>query len=277
MSPTVEMDVVYPCAVEKTEEEVTFWQEDEVQKYIRENPHELSSLASTVSLGDISTTAVTTAPAVPAQPATAAAAAAGSAAAGGSPIDRAKRFIVDSLSATVLFKDAAADECRPASSSSSSSSSSTTSALSRLVDHVVDVVWGREPVRTWAVLLPFKHAVLRLLSVLMYVADAVGVEAALTESTAAAAHTCVDRVFTLPTRAFEVVGTAHSVAKGLVWRAVALWWAVTVWWVLLPYRVAAYVFAAVRTVAVTLLVVFLNRAPGGHRILKALNGHVARH
>lgn len=270
MSPTVSLDVVYEKAVEKAEEGVTFYQEDEVQKYIRENPHELSSLASTVSLGDASTTAATAnAGAVPPAPS----------AVNNSPIGRARRFLVDSLSATVLFAD---DDCRPSSASSSSSSSSpssSTSALARLMQLVVDAVWGRTPpaALTWALLLPLKHAVLRAISVLMYAADALGVEAALTERTAATIHDCVDRIFALPTRASAAVGAVPRLALRAVWWGLSLWWAVTVWWVTLPYHMAVFVFAAMRTVCVTLLVVFLNRAPGGHRILKALNGHIAPH
>jgi hypothetical protein len=50
------VDLIYNATAAKADETVQYYQEEEVQKYLSVNPGEMTSLASTMSLGDLSHT-----------------------------------------------------------------------------------------------------------------------------------------------------------------------------------------------------------------------------
>ena len=276
------VDEVYAATLDKAEDEVTYWQEDEVQKFMNHVNSNPTSSSASMSEG-MAPSART--PAAEYLTGTFAFA---------SPLDRTSLFAAPSSSSQT---GANGDHCStsPRSvitgivefvrGSMTNLATGTMQAFSSNCSSSADggaagagsADCGATPGQTWVFLLPPKRFVLRVISVLLYVCDALGVESALTERTASVAHSWVEKVFSVPGVALGVLRGLRQSVIDIAWTLLTMWWTLCVWWVCLPYTVTMYVGSVVWSVFVSCLVVFLNRAPGGHRVLKALNGHIARH
>jgi hypothetical protein len=272
------VDEVYAETLSRADDEVNYWQEDEVQKFLNANqtPETTPSIAA-------------------ASARTPAASYLAGTFAFASPHDRSSLFAAPSSSS--MTDPTAGDHCSTgprsviaalvefvrgsvaglATGSMHAFSNGYSAESSGSAGGVGGTECGAGPGQTWFFLLPPKRFVLRVISVLLYVCDALGVEAALTERTASAAHSWVEKVFSLPGVAVDALRAVRQSLVDLAWTLLALWWTLCVWWICLPYRVTMYVAGVAWSVFVSCLVMFLNRAPGGHRVLKALNGHIARH
>ena len=99
--------------------------------------------------------------------------------------------------------------------------------------------------------------------------------------TAAIAHTYVERVFSFPSQFIPQISTFARTAQqsicSMIYYLFNLWWNMVVWCVCLPYHITMFFFRISRSIFFTTLVLFLNKAPGGYLVLKALNGHIPRH
>jgi hypothetical protein len=233
----------------KEPDEETYWQEGEVQKFI----HTAGSTASTMSLGDLSIVSAAPAAGPTAvwirgeevfvtanNPST--------------PVNpKASIMGVSFTSPTALF---ASNERNP-----------------RTTGAEEDVNCGAAPTHdtaTWVVLQPIKRLLVQAIAFIGTVTAAVGIEKGMRQQIDTTLHHVVDHALSLPVL---VLNALSSVLRAVF----AFWWGWVVWWVSLPYRVTMFVAGGTWVVFASCLVMFLNRAPGGHRVLKALNGHLTRH
>ena len=143
-SPLLKVDELFPAASARVEERVDYWQEDEVQKFMQSNPQVETS----------------------------------------SPINRTHNYLAGTFNL-----NSPADHC-----SESRSVFTTVTAFFR--DSIIAASSGSrnggesyhdtttspsEETETWTMLLPLKRFVLRTITVVLYICDAVGIQAALTE------------------------------------------------------------------------------------------------
>ena len=115
-----------------------------------------------------------------------------------------------------------------------------------------------------------KSLLLYLVSMIMFIGQKVGIISLRTEKQAYTAQKYVNYFMhiyeIIPGRIFNVITYLFKI-----------WINIVFFWLFLPFRTTSFVFSVFKSIFFSIIVLFLNKTPGGSYILKALNGHIIPH
>jgi hypothetical protein len=124
-----------------------------------------------------------------------------------------------------------------------------------------------------------KRALVSVINFVFMVCNLLGFGSVLgiNEKTGLYAREVVNTVCDVPDAALDHAMAVTAWAADLTKMWLSFWFDLSVHLCSLPVSIAKSALSIMKTLCFTFLVAFLNRAPGGHKILKALNGHVSGH